>query len=115
MLKNVIIGFCAGLVCGLFGAGGGMILVPGFTYMLNLDAKEARATSVFAILPMTIVSMLFYFNANFIDWSIATKVAVGGIIGGYIGSKILKKAKSENLQLFFIFFLVYASLKMIFF
>ncbi len=115
MLKKILIGVFAGLVCGFFGSGGGMILVPAFVNWLDLSEKEARATSVFAILPMVIVSMFFYLHADYINWKIGLLSAIGGIIGGFIGSKLLKKAKNKYLQLFFIFFLVYVSIKMIFF
>ena len=40
MLKKIIIGALAGIVTGLFGSGGGMILVPAFTYILKLGEKE---------------------------------------------------------------------------
>ncbi len=115
MLKKILIGAFAGVVCGFFGSGGGMILVPSFVHLLGLGEKEARATSVFAILPMAIISMFFYFQADYIDWAIGINAAIGGIIGGYIGSKILKKAQNKWLKIFFIFFLVYVSIRMIFF
>ena len=115
MFKKMVIGIFAGIVCGFFGSGGGMILVPSFVHLLGLNEKEARATSVFAILPMVIVSMLFYMQADYIDWKIGINCAIGGIIGGYIGSKLLKKTQNKYLQIFFIFFLVYVSIKMIFF
>ena len=115
MLKKILIGAFAGIVCGFFGSGGGMILVPAFVYLLDLSEKEARATSVFAILPMVIASFFFYLQSDYIDWKISILSAIGGIIGGYIGAKLLKRTKNEWLQLFFIFFLVYVSIKMIFF
>ena len=59
MLKKIVIGFFTGLVCGFFGSGGGMILVPSFVHVMHLSEKEARATSVFAILPMVMVNMFF--------------------------------------------------------
>ena len=59
--KNIIIGFVAGIICGLFASGGGMILVPGFIYLLNLKDVEARATSAFCILPMEqLLHFVFY-------------------------------------------------------
>ena len=113
MLKKVFIGIFAGLVSGFFGSGGGMILLPCFVHLLNLKEKEARATCVFAILPMTIASMFLYLNANYIDFEISIKCAIGGIIGGFIGSKLLKKISDKYLQVFFILFLIFASLRMI--
>ena len=115
MLKKILIGSVAGFICGFFGSGGGMILVPAFIHLLGFSQKEARATSVFAVLPMVIVSMFFYLQADYIDWKIGLFCAMGGIIGGYIGANILKNVKNEWLQLSFIFFLVYVSIKMIFF
>ena len=91
MLKKIIIGFCAGIISGLFSAGGGLILVPAFTYVLKLNESESRATSLYAILPMVIVSGIYYNKGNFIDWNLGIKCAIGGMFGGYVGSKLLKK------------------------
>ena len=70
MLKKVIIGLSAGFISGFFGAGGGLILLPAFTYFFSLSEKEARATSVYAILPMVIVSGIYYYNNNFLNFEI---------------------------------------------
>lgn len=88
MLKKIIIGTLAGVVSGLFGAGGGMILVPAFIHLLKIDEKKARATSVFAILPMVLTSGFFYMQANFIDWNIGIKCAIGGVVGRLYRFKI---------------------------
>lgn len=115
MIKKAIIGILAGFISGFFGAGGGLILVPTFSYLLHLDEKRSRATSIFVILPMVLVSGFFYFQENFIDWEIGIKCAVGGILGGYIGAKLLKKLSSKVLKILFAAFLSYVSIKMIFF
>ena len=115
MLKKIFVGLLAGAVSGFFGSGGGLILVPIFVHIFDLDEKEARATSLFVVLPMVITSMFFYVEANYIDWSLGIRCAIGGAIGGYIGARILKKASNNYLQIFFIIFLIYVSIKMIFF
>lgn len=73
----------------------------------------ARATSIFAILPMVLASSIFYFKGNYIDWKIGILCAIGGIIGGYIGSKLLRKLSDKVLKISFIIFLLYVSIKMI--
>lgn len=113
MLKKVVIGIFAGIVSGLFSTGGGMILVPAFIYLLNLDDTKARGTSVFCILPMVVASSFFYYKGNFIDWKVAFFCAVGGTIGGYIGAKLLKKLPKKFLKIAFTIFLIYASFKML--
>lgn len=76
MLKEILIGLLAGTVTGLFGSGGGMILVPAFTFILKLGEKESRATSVFCILPMVCASSVFYFNSSYIDFKMGMLCAV---------------------------------------
>ena len=56
MTKKLFIGIFAGIISGLFASGGGMVLVPAFVHLFKLRETEARATSVFAILPMVITS-----------------------------------------------------------
>lgn len=113
MIKKILIGIIAGFISGLFAAGGGMIIVPAFVHIFKLDEAEARATSVFAILPMVITSGLFYYNNNYIDWTLGIKCALGGIIGGFIGAKLLRKLSDKALKVIFIIFLIYVSIKMI--
>lgn len=113
MFKKGIIGILAGFISGFFSTGGGMILVPAFVYLLNMDAQKSRGTSIFCILPMVITSSIFYYKSNYINWKIGLLCAIGGAIGGYIGAKLLKKLPEKILKLTFTCFLVYVSYKMI--
>ena len=106
MLKKLLVGFTAGIICGLFTAGGGLIL--------EMEPKQARATSLFCILPMVIVTAIFYGTHNFINWKTGILCAIGGIIGGAVGAKILDKIQDKYLKAIFIFFLIYAGVNMIF-
>ena len=113
MIKKILVGLIAGFISGLFAAGGGMIVVPAFIHIFKLEGAEARATSVFAILPMVITSGLLYYNSNYIDWNIGFKCAIGGIFGGFIGAKLLKRLPDKVLKIAFIIFLGYTSIKML--
>ena len=108
-----LIGFIAGLVSGFFSTGGGLILVPSFLYLLEMDSQKARGTSVFCILPMVLTSSIFYYKGNFINWKVAILCGIGGAIGGYIGAKLLKKLPEKYLKIAFTIFLIYVSIKMI--
>ena len=91
MIKKIITGLIAGIISGLFAAGGGMIVVPALIHLFKLEDSKARATSVFAILPMVVASGILYYKNDYLDWTLGIKCAIGGIIGGVIGAKLLKK------------------------
>ena len=113
MIKKILVGLMAGIISGLFTAGGGLILVPAFLYTLKMEPKQARATSIFCILPMVIASSFFYYKNDFINWNIALLCAIGGIAGGIIGAHLLKKIPDYIIKIAFTCFLVYVSITMI--
>lgn len=113
MIKKILVGLTAGIISGLFTAGGGLIIVPALLYTLKLEPKKARATSLFCILPMVLVTSIFYGQGNFIKWDIGLKCAIGGIIGGIIGAKLLNKLPEKYLKIAFTMFLIYAGVNMI--
>ena len=84
-----------------------------FIYFLNMDEKKARATSLFCILPMVLITAFFYGRNNFIHWDIGIKCAIGGIVGGIIGAKLLTKIPNKYLKIIFAGFLIYAGINMI--
>ena len=113
MLKQILIGFFAGIVSGLFGAGGGLVLVPAFVYLLKIEQKQARATSLFCMLPIILASSIEYLVNNYINLELSLKCSIGGILGGMIGARLLEKVSDKLLRILFIIFLVYASINMI--
>ena len=113
MSKKGLIGIIAGVVSGLFSTGGGMIIVPAFIHLLNMEDTKARGTSVFCILPMVLTSSIFYYQGNYINWNTAILCAIGGTIGGYFGAKLLKKLPEKVLKIAFTVFLIYVSFRMI--
>lgn len=113
MIKRVLVGLVAGIISGLFTAGGGLIIVPALLYTLKLQPQKARATSLFCILPMVLVTAIFYGQNDFIRWDIGMKCAIGGIIGGIIGAKLLNYLPEKYLKIAFTLFLIYAGINMI--
>lgn len=113
MWKKILVGLVAGIISGLFTAGGGLILVPLFLYTLKMEPKKARATSIFCILPMVIVTSIFYGKNQFIHWKTGILCAIGGIVGGLVGAKLLNKIPDKYLKLAFTGFLIYAGLNML--
>ncbi len=108
--KIIILGIITGFLSGLFASGGGMIAVPGLVYFVHSGEKEARAIAIFCILPMVLTSMIFYNRAGNIDFKMGILCGIGGLVGGWIGAKILNKINDKYLSLIFIIFLIYAAI-----
>ncbi len=114
IIKIGLIGIISGLINGMFSTGAGMLLVPSFIYLLKIEDKKARGTSVFCILIMVITTSFFYSKENYIDMNLSILVAIGGIVGGIIGAKVLKKINVKYLKILFTIFLIYMSYTLIF-
>jgi uncharacterized membrane protein YfcA len=88
----ILAGAGAGLVNGLFGAGGGLILVPLLTKFTDIDDDQVFPTSVSIILPICIISLVFSLSRGHSDLSGVIPYligsAVGGIAAGFAGRKI---------------------------
>ncbi len=101
LLKLLLIGFIAGLANGLFGSGGGTIVVPALTYVLDVKDHKAHATAISIILPLTIISTFIYLKGKSIPLDIGYKVAFGGVLGSITGAKLLKKIPTLLLRKIF--------------
>ena len=91
MFKMALAGIFAGAANGLFGAGGGMLLVPLLT-LTDLDEREVFPASVSIILPICLVSLIITFPAEVFSWNAALPYliasGIGGILAGIFGRKI---------------------------
>lgn len=112
--KIIVIGLLAGFINGFFSTGGGLILVSALTNVLKIDDKKARATSIFCILLIVLATTFFYSKNKIFEWKIALLCSIGGIIGGYIGSILLKKFSKKIIKIFYIVFIFFIAYKMIF-
>lgn len=112
-IKLILIGFVSGIISGFFGAGGGLILVPFLQKILKINEKAIRATTIFCIFFMVIITSFFYIKNNSIDLMVAIKCVIGGIVGSYIGTKLLYRLNIFVLNFLFVIFLIYSGIKMI--
>ena len=84
-------GLCAGAVNGLFGAGGGMILVSLLTKISKIDEQAIFPSSVCMILPICIVSLLMSVNVTGISLTMLIPYLIGSAAGGLIAGFTAKK------------------------
>lgn len=86
-LRPAISGFCAGAVTGLFGAGGGMVLIPLLTALTDIEDNQVFPTSISIILPVCLVSLcitIFHAPPNIQG---ALPYLVGSGLGGFFAGK----------------------------
>ena len=98
ILKKVLIGLLAGFISGFFSTGGGLILVPSFLYLLNLESQKARGTSIFCILPMVITSSFIYYKGNFINLKNIHIMWYRRINRWMYRRKVIKKITRKNIK-----------------
>lgn len=113
-IKFILLGLITGLINGIFGSGGGTILVPGMFFLLKISEHKAHATAISVILPLSIISTVIYLNHGLIVWDIALKIILGGVIGGFIGARLLNKVPGNILRKIFAIFMIIAAIRMVF-
>lgn len=78
----LVAGLCAGIVNGLFGAGGGMVLVPLLTLLTHLEEDEIFPASVSIILPICLISLAITWRNGTPDWKDTLPYLSGSLLGG---------------------------------
>ncbi len=110
----VIVGVAVGLLSGLFGIGGGTVIVPALVW-LGFSQRNAAATSMLAIVPTSISGVLSYaYNGN-VDWIAAMLLFCGMFVGGQIGSWLLSRLPELVLRWVFVAFLVFVVINQLLF
>ncbi len=110
---SAIGGLLAGFLNGLFGSGGGTVIVPFLETFLDQDEHTSHATAILIILCFTIVSLFFYGRRHHLDYALALSVSAGGVVGGLIGAKLLKKLSGNALRKIFGSFMLVAAVRMV--
>jgi hypothetical protein len=111
--KIILVGVITGLTNGLFGAGGGTIVVPAMERILKVEEHESHATAIAVILPLSMMSTFIYVRHQILDWKSLLYIAVGGMAGGILGAKLLSRISPQWLHKIFGIFMIVASIRMI--
>jgi uncharacterized protein len=108
-----LIGLAGGVLSGLFGIGGGVVIVPLLILFAGLTAKQAAGTSLAALLlPVGLLGVVEYWRAGYIDVRLAALVAVGILIGAFIGARLAIGLPNEVIQRAFGVLLVLIGLRL---
>ena len=114
-ILSALIGTLVGFANGLFGSGGGIILIPALQRYFNIETHKSHATALSVILPLSLLSALVYIRGEAIDWQTVLLITCGGVPGGYAGARLLNKLSSKWLHRIFGAFMIAASIRMIFY
>jgi len=113
-LIKAIVGVITGVANGLFGSGGGTILVPALEKIMKVETHKAHATALAVIFPLSLLSICIYMRGSKLPWLEVGCICLGGVAGGFLGAYLLNKIKAVWLHKIFGLFLAAAAVKMIF-
>jgi uncharacterized membrane protein YfcA len=103
----LMIGFFSGVASGVFGIGGGVLIVPGLVYLLGFSQHEATGTSLAILLPpVGIAAVIEYYRHGNIDLRAGLIVAVALLVGAWFGAVLANHFKGPYLRLAFGIFVV---------
>ncbi len=107
------IGIFAGILSGIFGVGGGIIIVPALVYFLDMSQKGAQGTSLgLMLLPIGILAATDYYKNGNMNISYALIIAAFFVLGGFFGSKIAHSIDDILLKRSFALIMAVVALKM---
>lgn len=95
----VALGVIAGFLAGLLGIGGGLVLTPGLTVGVRLPVKRAIATSLVAVMFMSVTSLLTHWQQGHINWRYAGPLAIGIVPGARLGSRFTVSSSDRTVRL----------------
>ena len=104
-------GALSGLVNGLFGGGGGMVLLPLLSRFGDLQERELYASCLGILFPVSLVSAALYLLRGSSSLPVALPYLLGGALGGFFGGKLYQKVSLKWLKGLFSLFLLYAGVK----
>ena len=112
--SQIICGVLVGIANSLFGGGGGMLAVP-LLQKTGLKEKQAHATAILVILPVSLFSFIVYAVKGYCNFSVLIPTALGVTFGGILGAKWLGKLPKKTVNLLFAVLQLFAGIFLCFF
>ena len=111
----IILGLVAGIFAGMFGIGGGTILIPALVFILGLTQHQAQGTTLAIMIPpIGLLAAWRYWQAGNVKLSMAGFICIGFFIGGLLGANLIHNVSDPMLKKLFGIYLLFISLRMIF-
>jgi len=113
LARAAVLGLVAGFLSGLFGVGGGILIVPALVLAMRMDQRLAHGTSLAAVLPIALSSTLGYGLEGKIDWPVAVLLSAGAVGGAVVGTHVLHVLPRRALALSFGILLVLTAVRLL--
>lgn len=111
----IVIGIIAGILSGMFGIGGGIIIVPALIYLCGFSQLKAQGTSLAILLPpVGILAFIDYYKKGHVNLQAGILICIFLLIGSVFGAKMSHSIPLSILQKSFGILMILISLKMIF-
>lgn len=109
----IAIGLGAGVLSGLFGIGGGLIIVPALMLLLKMQPQMATGTSLgVLVLPVVSLGAWTYYKAGNMDPKASATIAIGLLCGSWIGAQLAQGLAPDVLRRLFALFLVVVAVRL---
>lgn len=109
----IVIGFGAGILSGLFGIGGGILIVPALIFFAKMQPINATGTSLGALLlPVGILGAFEYYKRGHFNVAASLWIALGLLFGAYVGARFAHAIPAFHLKRMFAVFLVAVAARM---
>ena len=109
----LVIGLIAGVLSGLFGIGGGILIIPSLIFFANFHTKLALGTSLGAmLLPVGLLGAYAYYQQGNIDIKASLLIGLGLFLGAYVGAKVAHAIPSPTLQRMFAVFILLMAIRL---
>lgn len=112
-LINIIVGIFSGVVNGFLGSAGGISVVESLE-LEGFETKVSHATALLVILPLSILSVIFYAGSGFLDVNSLLFLSIGALFGGILGAMLLKKASIKFINRLFTLIILVCGVRMLF-
>lgn len=113
-ILSLLVGLVGGIFSGIFGIGGGAIMIPALIYLFGMTQHQAQGTCLAILLPpIGILAVLRYYQSGHVNWPIAIFVALGFVFGAYFGADWIQPVSAPILKRAFGIFLIVLGLKMV--
>ena len=113
LTKAIALGVAAGIVAGLFGVGGGVVVVPGLVLWFALVQREASGTSTATIVVSSAAAMVAFGIGGNVDWQAAGLILIGSVVGAWGGAWIAERVNERPLAVTFAIVLAVAGIRMV--